>query len=539
MLLKQNIAKQLPLLNQSISNVHNLLRKGEIVPLDLAQACLQRINDTKVLNAFITLPEELTLQQAKQSNQRFLNGILFLFILFIYFINIIDKSLGILDGIPLSIKDNFSTKNVATTCGSKMLRNYVPPFNATVVERLFQNGAVMMGKTNMDEFAMGSACSESFFGPTYNPWNSCLKFKLGNRSDFSVVDMLNIITNSENWYIPGGSSGGSAVSVAIGACFASLSSDTGGSTRNPASRVGIVGFKPSYGLISRFGLIPLTHSMDVPGIMARNVNDVTTVFSYLHGIDKRDSTTVDVVLNDSCSNDEFKNLKIGIPDEYRIEFLDTNINQAWNETIQLLVKAGAKIVPISLPHTKYSLSCYSILNTCEVASNFACYDGVEYGYRTGNEDQNFEDCYTATREEAFNDIVKSRIIAGNYFLLRENYEKYYTKALKLRRLIAGDFVKAFRQIDFILTPVTITSTMTYSRWSQMDKTEEAIKEDYCTQPANMAGLPAISVPVKLDPETKLPIGLQLIGNRFEDYRLLKVAQQLESLVHFPYLIYDQ
>jgi len=446
--------------------------------------------------------------------------------------------LGILDGVPISFKDNFSTKNVATTCASKMLQHYIPPFNATVVEKLLDNGVVMMGKTNMDEFAMGAACSESFFGATYNPWHCNLKFKLCKKHSLQA-EALNTIDDRDNWYITGGSSGGSAVSVAIGASFAALSSDTGGSTRNPASRLGIVGFKPSYGLISRFGLIPLTHSLDVPGIMARNVQDATIVFDHLHGVDTRDSTTVNADLNRNGSDINIKNLTIGIPEEYMCDFLDPTIAQAWEEAIQLLMNAGARIMPISLPHTKYSLACYSILNTCEVASNFACYDGVEYGYRTLQKDLNFEECYTTSREESFNDIVKSRIIAGNYFLLSENYDKYYSKALKMRRLISDDFVTAFRSVDFMLTPVTITSTMTYAKWSQMDKTEEAIKEDYCTQPANMAGLPAVSVPFKLDPNTKLPIGLQFIGNKFDDYRLLKLAVLFESITDFPHLVYDQ
>ncbi|KAJ6223463.1 hypothetical protein RDWZM_002008 [Blomia tropicalis] len=522
-MLKLNISKQLPLLNQSITNINALLKSGEITSVDLVKATIQRIKDTKVLNAFITITEDQAIQQAQQSAQRFKN----------------EQYIGILDGVPLSFKDNFSTKDISTTCGSKMLSNYIPPFDATVVERLLESGVVMMGKTNMDEFAMGSACSESYFGPTYNPWNCNLKFKLCNQSDGSIVHTLDQNDDKDCWYIAGGSSGGSAVSVAIGASFAALSSDTGGSTRNPASRVGIVGFKPSYGLISRFGLIPLTHSLDVPGIMARNVQDVETVFSHLHGNDKRDSTTANVDLSQTSPNVRLKKLRIGIPNEYRCNFLDKNICKAWDDTIEILSNNGATIVPISLPHTKYSLACYSILNTCEVASNFACYDGIQYGYRADKKDVTFEECYTSTREESFNDIVKSRIISGNYFLLKQNYEKYYNKALKLRRLIADDFTTAFRDVDFMLTPVTVTSTMNFAKWSQMDKTEEAIKEDYCTQPTNMAGIPAISIPVKLDDTTKLPIGIQIIANKFDDYRLLKFAKQLESLIQFPHLIFDQ
>lgn len=416
-----------------------------------------------------------------------------------------------------------------------MLSNYVPPFNATVVDCLFNQGVTMVGKTNMDEFAMGSACSESYFGPTYNPCNSNLNFKFFNSEQ--TIDVLNKSNNPDDWFIAGGSSGGSAVSVAIGASFAALSSDTGGSTRNPASRVGIVGFKPSYGVISRYGLIPLTHSLDVPGIMARNADDVRTVFRHLHGVDHRDATTVDVKLTDSNQDINIFQLKIGIPDEYRGEFLDDQIAQAWDESIKLLEQNGVQIKKVSLPNTKYSLACYSILNTCEVASNFACYDGIEYGYRTKKENLTFEDCYSSTREESLNDIVKARIIAGNYFLLSKNYENFYEKALKQRRLIEQDFRNVFNKVDFLLTPVTITSTMTYRQWNQLDCTEEAIKEDYCTQPANMAGIPAITVPVKLD-QQNLPIGLQLIGKKFDDYHLLCVAEKLQNLFNFPKLIFD-
>lgn len=444
------------------------------------------------------------------------------------------QPIGLLDGIPISFKDNFSSRNVRTTCGSKMLANYSPPFNATVVERLLAQGGTMIGKTNMDEFAMGAACSESYFGPTYNPWNCGLNFKAQNSTQ--TLDVCNKSNDRNDWFIAGGSSGGSAVSVATGAAFAALSSDTGGSTRNPASRVGIVGFKPSYGLISRFGLIPLTHSLDVPGIMARNVADVRLVFRQLQALDKRDSTTVEKKL-DAQPEVDISKLKIGIPEEYRCEFLDKTISNAWDEAIQVLERNGARIERISLPNTKYSLACYSILNTCEVASNFACYDGVEYGHRTSQSNLNFEDYYSTNREESLNDIVKSRIITGNYFLLNRNYNIYYRKALKQRRLIAEDFRTVFESVDFLLTPVTITSTMTYRKWNQLDCTEEAIKEDYCTQPVNMAGLPAISVPVGLD-QRNLPIGLQLIANKFNDYRLLAFAEKFQNLFDFPSLLLE-
>lgn len=422
-----------------------------------------------------------------------------------------------------------------------MLENYRPPFNATVVEKLYNAGAIIMGKTNMDEFAMGAASTESYFGPTYHPWNSNLNFKYYFKN--------NLIQNSINskycddklmWYITGGSSGGSAISVSTGSSFVALSSDTGGSTRNPASRLGVVGFKPSYGLVSRFGLIPLTHSLDVPGIMARNVEDVLIVFSYLQCFDPLDPTTVNFAKkNEHLKDVNLRNVIIGIPDEYNCPGLHSNIANAWYQAQKMLSNYGVKIKPISLVHTKYSLPIYSILNTCEVASNFSCYDGIEYGYRNSNKDLNFQDCYCSSRDQALNDIVKSRIITGNYFLLNQNYKKYYEKALKIRRLITNDFYRAFKDVDFILTPVCRTLTMNHSEWNCLNCTEEAINEDFCTQPANMAGLPAISVPFKLDPiNENLPIGIQIIGKLYDDYRLLKFSAKFEELANCPNLVLE-
>ena len=522
---KLNLNNNLPLLNRSIAEIHQLFRTGQLSPLDLFEQCRQRIRDTKILNAFITSTDDFGFDQSTKSTERYRQG----------------ETFGLLDGIPISFKDNFSTKNIRTTCASKMLENYHPPFNATVVEKLFNSGVTIMGKTNMDEFAMGSACSESYFGPAYHPWNSNIHCKFYSKSkDPKMIAESKLVDDKNCWFIAGGSSGGSAISVATGACFASLSSDTGGSTRNPASRLGIVGFKPSYGLISRYGLIPLTHSLDVPGIMARNVGDVRLIFNKLHGHDTKDSTTVDVKLNDDDKNlDDLNNLTIGIPVEYNVENLSPNISKAWKEAEYMLRDAGVRIKQISLPHTEYSLACYSILNSSEVASNFACYDGIEYGYRTTKSDQNLEDLYIATREESLNDIVKSRIIAGNYFLLSQNYQRFFEKSLQIRRLISDDFSKVFHEVNFILTPVCLTNTMNYYRWNQMDQTEEAIREDYCTQPANMAGLPAISLPFKLDPDNDfLPIGLQLIGQKFDDYNLLKFSEKFEQLAKFPNLIFE-
>ncbi|KPM05262.1 hypothetical protein NH340_JMT07778 [Sarcoptes scabiei] len=508
--------------NQTIMQIHQLFRSGKLNPIDLYTICQERVVKTKSLNSFITITDKIGLEQAKSSWNRYKKG----------------QPLGLLDGIPISIKDNFNTRSIETTCASKMLRDYISPYNATLTEKLFKAGACLIGKTNMDEFAMGSACSESYFGPTFHPWNSDLDLAYFSKTEMSSILQSEPNTNQNDWFIPGGSSGGSAVSVSVGSAFASLSSDTGGSTRNPASRVGIVGFKPSYGVLSRFGLIPLTNSLDAPSIMTKNIDDTVVFFSSLHGSDVNDSTSISLKVSDKIKPMELRDLIIGVPEEYDSPDLCPSTRKAWKEAQQILMTNGVTIKYISLPHTKYSLPCYLILNCCDVASNFACYDGIEYGNSSEKNEITFEDFYSATREESLNDIVKSRIITGNYFLLKSNYRRFYEKSLKIRRLICDDFEKVFKKIDFILTPVCISPTINYSKWTLKDKTEEAIKDDYCTQPSNMAGLPALSLPFKLDADNhNLPIGMQIIGKKFDDFRLLQFGKRFENLIQFPHLVF--
>ena len=423
-----------------------------------------------------------------------------------------------------------------------MLSNYIPPYDATVINRLVhRSGAILMGKTNLDEFAMGVGTVDSFYGPCINPWNSDLPFiALDENGQVIHSNQDNKLEN--DWYLSGGSSGGSAVAVAVGTCFASLASDTGGSTRNPASHVGIFGFKPSYGLISRYGLIPLTHSLDVVSIMARSVEDVRLVFNLIRGHDINDSTSVDIKLEEPSKEINFHDLIIGIPKEYQCPGMSSETLELWKSLSDQLSNLGAKVKEVSLPHTGFSTYCYSVINCCEVASNFSCYDGIQYGYRVENlKNSNFEEMVTATRSVGFGNVVKGRIFAGNFFLLKENVEEYYYKALKVRRRITQDFDNVFKgnqKVDILLTPVTLTQAPLYSEWSQRKEMDQSSVEDYCTQPANMAGLPAISIPCRLSPKG-LPMSLQLIGPRFSDLFILSIASKIENLVKFPKLVYNE
>ena len=332
----------------------------------------------------------------------------------------------------------------------------------------------------------------------------------------------------------GGSSGGSAVAVSSGTCFAALGSDTGGSTRNPASYCGLVGLKPSYGLVSRNGLIPLVNSMDVPGILARTVEDSLIVLNAIAGPDESDSTTLQ---NEYIPIElpEFMNvrgLRIGIPKEYHPRELSDEIIVCWQKVSRLLEEAGATIVPVSLPHTEWSIVCYSVLNQCEVASNMARYDGIEFGFRA-DVTTSTEELFAKTRCLGFNDVVRSRILTGNYFLLAENYDNYFIKAMKIRRLIAQDFDAAWNSnVDILLTPTTLSDAPLYSDYVTADNQTQCSIQDFCTQPANMAGIPAINVPVDIS-RKGLPLSLQLMGPYLHEERLLGVAKWIEQAVQFP------
>ncbi|XP_052808427.1 glutamyl-tRNA(Gln) amidotransferase subunit A, mitochondrial-like [Mya arenaria] len=505
------------------------IKAGKISAKDLCEKCIERSSAVKELNAYVTNTHDVARQQLVKSENKPLKGV------------------------PVAIKDNFCTKNIRTTCSSHMLENYFPPYTATVVQRLFDNGAVMMGKTNMDEYAMGCGSIDSIHGPVRNPWRYRFRQKqadstpemrqevTANKNEKTMHGTRNIHTSTGNqsvqevkdmgeddWFIAGGSSGGSAVAVATGTCFGALGSDTGGSVRNPASYCGVVGLKPSYGLVSRYGLIPLVNSLDVPGIFAKTVDDAALLLNTIAGHDVQDSTTVTDTFNPVSLEDEpsLQGLHIGIPKEYYAPGLCDETHQVWSEVADMLENNGAKVTQVSLPHTQYSITCYSVLCACEVASNMARYDGIEFGHRADNMEST-EALYSQSRHEGFNDVVRGRIFAGNFFLLRKNYEQYFKKALQVRRLITEDFNKVYNSgVDVLLTPTTLTVAPQYSWFQKADNRTRTAEQDVFTQPVNMAGLPAVTLPVKLS-ASGLPISLQVIGQRFKDHRMLNVAKWIE------------
>ncbi|KAK2492035.1 hypothetical protein MC885_010617 [Smutsia gigantea] len=490
------------MLGRTLREVSTALKQGQITPTELCQKCLSLIKKTKFLNAYITVSEEVALKQAEESEKRYKKG----------------HSLGDLDGIPVAVKDNFSTSGIETTCASNMLKGYVPPYNATVVQKLLDQGALLLGKTNLDEFAMGSGSTDGVFGPVKNPWSYSRQYREKRRQKSRGEN------EDANWLITGGSSGGSAAAVAAFTCFAALGSDTGGSTRNPAARCGVVGLKPSYGLVSRHGLIPLVNSMDVPGILTRCVEDAAIVLGILAGHDPKDSTTV---------QDPVKPFMLpSLTDEYFAPELSSEAQSLWSRAADLFESAGAKVKEVSLPHTSYSIVCYHVLCASEVASNMARFDGLEYGSRC-DADVSTEAMYAATRREGFNAVVRGRILTGNFFLLKENYENYFIKAQKVRRLIANDFVNVFNSgVDVLLTPTTLSEAIPYEEFIKEDNRTRSVQDDIFTQAVNMAGLPALSVPMALSNQG-LPVGLQFIGRAFCDQQLLTIARWFEKQVQFP------
>ncbi|KAJ8398166.1 hypothetical protein AAFF_G00430100 [Aldrovandia affinis] len=495
------------MLGLTIREVSLAFREGRISPSELCRKCLNRVKKTRHLNAYITVTEEQALKQADEADDRFRRG----------------APRGPLDGIPFAVKDNFCTENIETTCASKMLKGYRPPFSATVVQKLLDQGAVLLGKTNLDEFAMGSGCTDGAFGPVRNPWSYASPYR----------DQSGLEPDSD-WVITGGSSGGSAAAVASLSSFLALGSDTGGSTRNPAALCGLVGLKPTYGLLSRHGLIPLVNSMDVPGIMTRSVHDAATVLGVLQGHDVKDSTTFHhpASLGDLPDDLDVRKLRVGIPQEYHAPGLSRETLSQWSRMADLFERAGARVEAVSLPHTQHSIVCYHVLCVAEVASNMARFDGLEYGHRS-SVDSSTEALYAATRHAGFNDVVRGRILSGNYFLLKRSYQHYFVKAQQVRRLIAEDFAQVFSSgIDVLLTPTTLSDAASHAHFMQEDNQTRSTQEDVFTQPVNMAGLPAVTMPTALS-QRGLPISLQLIGTALQDRKLLTVAKWLEQQVAFP------
>ncbi|XP_019647760.1 PREDICTED: glutamyl-tRNA(Gln) amidotransferase subunit A, mitochondrial-like [Branchiostoma belcheri] len=524
------------MLGLTLKETARVLNEGSVTAAELCAACVARARQVQQLNVFITETYDMAGQQAAESTLRHRQG----------------SRLHVLDGIPVTIKDAFSTAGIRTTCSSRILRDYVPPYNATMVQRLVDRGAVLLGKTNMDEFAMGSGSVDSIFGPVRNPWKYNFQTRHQEQDSQPIRDschdlkpksmqmrtMHHHVTSTEDsdWFITGGSSGGSAVAVAAGICKAALGSDTGGSVRNPASYCGVVGLKPTYGLLSRHGLIPLVNSLDVPGIFTRCVDDAVIMLGALAGHDPKDSTTVSDPFQPFSLPEhiDITRLHVGIPKEYHAPHLSEETLSTWKRAADMLEDAGARVSQVSLPHTPYSIVCYSVLCAAEVASNMARYDGLEFGHR-GSDHSSTEALYAQTRHEGFNDVVRGRILAGNYFLLKRHYDHYFTQAQRIRRLIANDFRKVFEGgVDILLTPTTLSPARSYRWFVQADNRTRTEQEDVFTQPVNLAGIPAVNVPVSLS-EDGLPIGLQLIGQSFQEKTLLTAAKWLEQQVNFPHL----
>lgn len=455
------------------------IEKGEISPTELADALFKRIEslDGKI-RSFVTLDKERALLQAKQTG----------------------KGPGHqLAGIPLAIKDNICTEGVRTTCSSKILENFVPPYESTVTQKLREQGYVLIGKTNLDEFAMGSSTENSAFASTRNPWD---------------------ITR-----VPGGSSGGSAAAVAADMCIAAIGSDTGGSIRQPASFCGVVGLKPTYGRVSRYGLVAFASSFDQIGPITKNVKDSAILLNIIAGHDPCDSTSAEVAVPDFTSviGKDIKGLRIGVPKEYFIEGMDKEVDQAVKEAIRKLESLGAVPVPISLPHAEYAIAAYYILATSEASSNLARYDGVKYGLRVEGKD--LLDMYMNTREAGFGAEVKRRIILGTYALSSGYYDAYYKKAQQVRTLIKRDFDRAFEEVDAIVTPTAPNPA--FEIGEKADDPLQMYLADIFTISVNLAGVPGISVPCGFT-SRNLPVGLQIIGKHFDEEAVLKIAYAYEQ-----------
>jgi len=470
--------------DKGIGELARMLDKGEVSSVDISRALLDRIGkvDSRI-NAFITVEPDKLLDQARLSDERRSR----------------DARLSRFDGIPVAVKDNITVSGSLTTCGSRILKNFVAPYNATAWQKLSDLGFLNLGKTNMDEFAMGSSTESSCFGPTRNPHDTeC---------------------------VPGGSSGGSAAAVAALMAPGALGSDTGGSIRQPASFCGVVGIKPTYGRVSRYGLVAFASSLDQIGTFARNVDDAAELLSAVCGHDNRDSTSVDreVDFGADSSDSDVRGMRIGIPVEY-FDGLDGDVKALVEKHVRNLEGRGAVIESISLKYTSYAIPVYYLIATAEASSNLARYDGVRYGKRSGRA-EDLAGLYNLSRSEGFGTEVKRRIILGTFSLSSGYYDAYYLKALKGRRLIIDDFRNAFEKVDAIVTP---TVPMTAFRLGEMVSDPlQMYMSDILTTSANLAGIPGISVPVGRD-ANGLPVGLQIMGNHFDERTILRVARSVEG-----------
>ena len=478
----------------TLAEARDAIRAKKISSKELTGAFVKAIEGARTLNAFITEAGEQAMAMADASDRRIAEG-----------------KFGALEGLPLAIKDLFCTKGVRTTAASKILNNFVPPYESTVTQNLWDAGAVMLGKTNLDEFAMGSSNETSAFGPVFNPWRA---------------------KNSNANLVPGGSSGGSSAAVAADLCLAATGTDTGGSIRQPAAVTGRVGLKPTYGRCSRFGIVAFASSLDQAGPMTKTVRDAAIMLKSMASVDAKDSTSVDVAVPDyeKLLEGGIKGLRVGIPKEYRIDGAPAEIDALWSKGADWLRAQGAEIVEVSLPHTKYALPTYYIVAPAEASSNLARYDGVKFGYRAPGA-RDITDLYEKSRGEGFGAEVQRRILIGTYVLSAGYYDAYYARAQKLRSLIKRDFEQAFEKCDVLLTPTTPGPA--FAVGAKTSDPLEMYLQDVFTVTVNLAGLPGISVPAGLS-ETGLPLGLQLIGKAFDEATLLRAAQAVETAADFKH-----
>ncbi len=475
----------------SVAEARDGLRTGAFSSVELTRSLLEAIERARDANAFVTVTPEIALDRAAASDARRSGG----------------AAAGPMDGIPIAVKDLFCTEGVLTTAGSHILDGFVPPYESTVSAKLRDAGAVMLGKTNLDEFAMGSSNITSYYGPVRNPW--------GPKDGKDLV--------------PGGSSGGSAAAVAGRLSPAATGTDTGGSIRQPASFCGIVGMKPTYGRCSRWGIVAFASSLDQAGPMTRTVRDAAIMLGAMAGHDPRDSTSAPIEVPDfeAALTGDIRGLRVGIPKEYRIDGIAGEIDALWQKGVEWLEAAGAEAIEVSLPHTRYALATYYIVAPAEASSNLARYDGVRYGLRVPG--ATLDEMYENTRGEGFGAEVRRRILIGAYVLSAGYYDAYYAKAQKVRTLIAGDFRRAFETVDVILTPTAPSDA--FAIGEKMDDPITMYLNDVFTVPTSLAGLPGISVPAGLSARG-LPLGLQLIGRPFDEETVFRAAGALEQAVGF-------
>ncbi|MBS0282474.1 MAG: Asp-tRNA(Asn)/Glu-tRNA(Gln) amidotransferase subunit GatA [Proteobacteria bacterium] len=479
--------------SMTLAEARDALKAKKLSSTELTTALVRSVEQSRGLNAFVTETPDRAMAMAAASDARLAKG-----------------EGGALEGLPLAIKDLFCTKGVKTTAGSRILGNFVPPYESTVTQNLWNAGAVMLGKTNMDEFAMGSSNETSAAGPVFNPWRA---------------------KNSNANLVPGGSSGGSAAAVSGDLCLAATGTDTGGSIRQPAAVTGTVGLKPTYGRCSRFGIVAFASSLDQAGPMTKTVRDAAIMLGSMASVDAKDSTSVDVPVPDyeKLLEGGIKGLKVGIPKEYRIDGVPADIGGLWDKGAAWLKAQGAEIVEVSLPHTKYALPTYYIVAPAEASSNLARYDGVRFGHRTSDSIHDITELYEKSRAEGFGAEVQRRILIGTYVLSAGYYDAYYARAQKLRTLIKRDFDKAFESCDVLLTPATPGPAFGVG-----EKTSDPVSmylNDVFTVTVNLAGLPGLSVPAGLT-DNGLPLGLQLIGKAFDEGTVLRAGLAIEQAADF-------